>query len=198
MKKKLYLCLLGGLGNQLFQYAFAKNLQIKYNCDLILDNKTGFYLDFRDKRKFELENISQGIKKKFIPLFLIYKIYKKILKTKKLKYFFFKKKMYDESDCKIFRKDFLSKIDTKELYLHGFFQSEKYFKQNKKKILKNLFPKKSKKKIFSKLVSEIKPNKCVALCIRLFSEVDEKQISKIGGKLNVNFYNERIKFFKKK
>lgn len=198
MKKKIYLCLLGGLGNQLFQYAFARNLQIKYNCDLILDHKTGFLFDYRDKRKFELRNISQGIKKKFVLIFLFYKIFKKIFSSKKKIIFFFKKKIVDESDCKIFYKNFLSKIEKNELYLHGFFQSEKYFSENKTLILKNIYPKKPKNKIFTKLVSKIDPDKNIAVCIRLFSEVENNHLSKIGGKLNVAFYNQKLKFFKKK
>ena len=43
MKRKIYLQISGGLGNQLFQYAFAKNLSIKLNAKLIIDDVTGFY-----------------------------------------------------------------------------------------------------------------------------------------------------------
>ena len=44
----------GGLGNQLFQYAAAKNLALQNNRDLYVDYITGFWTDFRDFRKFEL------------------------------------------------------------------------------------------------------------------------------------------------
>jgi hypothetical protein len=37
VKKKIYLYLSGGLGNQLFQYAAAKNLSIINDADLIID-----------------------------------------------------------------------------------------------------------------------------------------------------------------
>ena len=33
----IYLSLTGGLGNQLFEYAYARNLSIKTNQDVILD-----------------------------------------------------------------------------------------------------------------------------------------------------------------
>jgi hypothetical protein len=198
MKKKIYLCLLGGLGNQLFQYAYARNLQIKYGLDLILDNKTGFILDFRDKRKFELKNISHQTIKKFTPFFLLFKIYKKLFKLDKKIFFFFKKKIFNETDSKFFKKSFLSKIRTNELYLHGFFQSEKYFKENKKLILQDLYPKRPNNKNFTKLISIIRPAKDVAICIRLFSEVEHKSLSKIGGKLDVRFFNKKLKFFKNK
>ena len=45
MKKKIYLYLTGGFGNQLFQYSAAKQLSIKNNAQLILDNKSGFATD---------------------------------------------------------------------------------------------------------------------------------------------------------
>lgn len=198
MKKKIYLCLLGGLGNQLFQYAFARNIQIKYNLDLILDHKTGFFLDFRDKRKFELQNTLRNQKKKFVPFFLFYKIYKKIFNLKKKKVFLFKKKLIDESNSKFFDKSFLRKVGTNNLYLHGFFQSEKYFAENKKLILKELYPKKSKNKKFVNLVSGIKPDSNIAICMRFFSEVDTNFLSKVGGKLDAAFYNKKLKYFNKK
>ena len=37
MKKKVHLYLTGGLGNQLFQYAAAKNISIKNKSILFLD-----------------------------------------------------------------------------------------------------------------------------------------------------------------
>ena len=53
MRKKVYLYLCGGLGNQLFQFFTARNLAIKNNADLILDVKTGFLTDFKYKDIFQ-------------------------------------------------------------------------------------------------------------------------------------------------
>jgi hypothetical protein len=197
LKKKLFLCLLGGLGNQLFQYAYARNLQIKYNFDLILDHKTGFMLDLRDKRTFELRDYFIKIQKKFVPFFLLFKIYKKIFKSKKLITFFLKKTIIDETNCKSFQKKILAQIKGKKIYLHGFFQSEKYFIDNKKLILKELMPKQSKNKLFKNFVSKIKTDKSVAVGIRLFGEVNSKDIKKIGGRLSVDYYNKKLNYFKK-
>ena len=47
MKKKIYLYLCGGLGNQLFQFFAARNLAIKNKAQLIVDVKTGFLTDFK-------------------------------------------------------------------------------------------------------------------------------------------------------
>ncbi len=51
-EKVVTIGLSGGLGNQLFQYAAARSLALKNNCDLVLD--TGFF-DSRRHRRFELQ-----------------------------------------------------------------------------------------------------------------------------------------------
>ena len=76
MKKKIYLYLCGGLGNQLFQYAAGKNLAIINNSELILDTDSGFITDFRDFWRFslnkdKLENVSF---KKNILVYYFYRI----------------------------------------------------------------------------------------------------------------------------
>ena len=52
MKRKIFIRLIGGIGNQLFQYACAKNLAIELNASLFIDDKTGFFFD----RKFNRNN----------------------------------------------------------------------------------------------------------------------------------------------
>lgn len=71
MKKKIYLYLCGGLGNQLFQYAAAKNIAIINDADLIIDTQCGFITDFRDFWKFSLSvsNLKNVILKKNILVF---------------------------------------------------------------------------------------------------------------------------------
>ncbi len=197
MEKKIYLCLFGGLGNQLFQYAYARNLQIKYRLNLVVDHKTGFWFDFRDKRKFELKNLGK-IKKKITFFFIFFRFYKKIFNHNKIIFSLFKKKLFDETKCKSFNKIFLSNIRNKKVYLHGFFQSEKYFFENKYSIINELYPKKPKNKLFINVVSELDPVKSVAICIRLFGEVKNSDLIKVGGKLNINYYNKKLEFFKKK
>ena len=54
MKRKIYITLIGGLGNQLFQYACAYNLARKLNSELIIDDKSGFFFDKKFKRNISL------------------------------------------------------------------------------------------------------------------------------------------------
>ena len=63
----------GGLGNQLFQYAAAKNLSLINDRELHIDSITGFWTDFRDFCRFDLnkKNLRQS-KIKFIIIIYIF------------------------------------------------------------------------------------------------------------------------------
>ena len=54
MKKKIYLHLEAGFGNQLFQYFYAYNLKKKLNAFLVLDSFTGFFLNLKHKSSFQI------------------------------------------------------------------------------------------------------------------------------------------------
>ena len=73
----------GGIGNQLFQYAFARNISIKNKADLIVDVHSGFIFDFKYFRNFSL-NISA--KKNIVIFFSFFRILKKFFFTIKINY----------------------------------------------------------------------------------------------------------------
>jgi hypothetical protein len=50
--------LAGGLGNQLFQYAFGRSLSLDTGRRLVLDRKSGFLLDWTYRRSFALDPLS--------------------------------------------------------------------------------------------------------------------------------------------
>lgn len=54
MCRQIHLYLKGGLGNQMFQAAFAIGLSKKNMLRLTVDNQTGFELDRKYRRKYEL------------------------------------------------------------------------------------------------------------------------------------------------
>ena len=64
--KKIILRVKGGLGNQLFIYAFGYSLAKKNNYDLYLDYTTGFLRDHKYKRHYMLNkfNISSKMASK--------------------------------------------------------------------------------------------------------------------------------------
>ena len=54
LEKGVYVCLAGGLGNQLFMYAAGKALAYRNNTKFFLDTESGFRDDFRYQRKYSL------------------------------------------------------------------------------------------------------------------------------------------------
>ena len=199
MKKKIYLHLSGGLGNQLFQYAAAKQISIRNNAQLILDKKTGFVTDLKFKRKFCLNyfNLKNVVFSKTY-FFYFFRIFKKIFFLKKLFYFFFSTKIIDEFysfdryHIKIKNISF-----DKNLFMMGLFQSEKYFNDDKKFILNEIFPPSPKNKKFFNESKELDHNS-IAVCVRSFEDLPKNLDYTVGGLTNYSFYSKALKIFLKK
>lgn len=119
----------GGLANQIFQWAYAKNLSTKWNMPLILDtsfynNQIGltprkFSLDHFENMEYELlsDNLSLISNKKFT-------------------------RFIDGSDIKY--------DPSMNYYLDGYWQSEDLFKENEKVIRESLKPSESKQNSLNK------------------------------------------------
>jgi hypothetical protein len=107
----------GGLANQIFQWAYAKSLEIQYNVPMMLDISYYYKDNGTDtKRIFCLD--------KFPNL--------------KFNVFSGNEKFINVSDDSFFKE---IKIDTNlNYYLNGFWQNENYFKINKNEIFKELAP----------------------------------------------------------
>ncbi len=209
MKSKIYLFLNGGLGNQLFQYAAAKNLAIKNNCKLVIDVNSGFFINsiytlFKENSKFSLNKnkIKKVYYKNIIFIFLFFKILKNLRKL-----FFLKDKLFNnfidsliinESLLNIFSKKILNIKVKKNIYLLGYFQSEKYFFENKNFIIKEIFPLKPKNKIFINMKNKIKNCNSVSLGIRMHENFNKDNLYKFGGIASLEFYKKAINNILKK
>ena len=199
MKKKIYLYLTGGLGNQLFQYAAAKQLAIKNKAELVLDNKSGFITDLRFKRKFLLNYLNiKNLTTKTCIFFFFFRIFKKIFFFKKLSYSFFSIKVIDEFySFKKFHKSIKNLSFNKRLFVLGLFQSESYFIDNKKFIVSEMYPPYPKSKIFFKEQASLNKNS-VAVCVRKFEDLPDNLSYTVGGIENYNFYSHALDLIIKK
>ena len=200
MKRKIYVKLAGGIGNQLFQYSFAKNLSIELNAKLIIDDRSGFFFDKIFKRKKSLPKNLKYKKIKITELinFYILIIIKKLFLNKKKFLILGKSVLFDESKYNRFvenlEKEF---INFNKIYLLGFFQSELYFKKNKKIIIEQILKNKIKSNFLKKYERLINKNS-VLLGIRMFEEAPKLIRNNFGGIEKINFYNNSIKKLKKK
>jgi hypothetical protein len=195
VKKKIYLYLCGGLGNQLFQYAAARNLAILNNAELIIDISTGFITDFRDRRKFSLDILKlKNVRlKKIILVYIFYIIFKKIFKIKNLFNNFFFFNLINEMEIDYFERKIKNFKFNRNLYLFGFFQSEKYFTENKLKIIQELIPSDPVDKIFVDMKRIIVDCNSVSIGVRMYEDLPESIHSKLGGLTTLDFYKNAIK-----
>ena len=132
MNKKIIVRIAEGIGNQLFMYAHAYALSRKINCDLLIDNTSGYFQKKNQLRSYELNkfNINTNLcdpKDRFDNFLtnLNRSFLKKINLLKKNKQFLIE---YRDKNKITYYYD-TSKLNFSNLlYVEGNFESEKYFK----------------------------------------------------------------------
>lgn len=210
--KKIHLYLCGGLGNQLFEYAAARNLAIKNNSKLIIDVNSGFITDFRDPTKFSLKNNNLQDTKllRFNFFFLIYRFLKKFGNFDKFLERYLNINVIDETNHSQFDEKILNVDFNKKIYLIGYFQSNLYFKENEDKILQEIYPQKPLKVDYLNLKEEVSKPNSVCIGVRMHENIEKKFglkiseksknkiINQIGGITSSNFYVQAIEKMKKK
>ena len=132
----------GGLGNQLFQWAFGKALSFSLNDDEYLDDS--FYADQRGvtKRSFELNKFSNAK-----CAFLYYDILKSIVRIDEINDIFCADKTLQLLEWKKYSQ-------TCNYHLNGYWQSEKYFKKHEDVIRQQLSMTENEKLSFQNIIDE--------------------------------------------
>lgn len=182
---------IGGLGNQMFQYAFgfalSKKLKKEFKLDIL--GFEGYKL-----RRYELDcfdlNVSFASKKeiqniKYEKTCVSYKLVRKILKKpRKLSahYYLEKKNAFDEQI------NFISD----DIYFEGYWQSEKYFAVFRKELLEQFRLKKPLNKQTNKLKKEIEATVSVSLHIRRGDYVTNQHTNSVHGTCSLHYYKKAI------
>jgi hypothetical protein len=189
----------GGLGNQLFQYALARRLAYDRNVQFRVD--TSIYADSAQYRAFCLNRfevnaspISDDEIKKFwrwrnLPYL------GKWHESAELRKPYNKRMVVQEQDVK-FDENIL-KVGS-HVYLHGYWQSEKYFKTIADLLRKEIRPKDAWNKENSLLLKQIQDCQAVSIHIRRGDYVSNPDMNKTHGVLSQSYYEQAVKIIKSK
>ena len=211
INKKVIIRISNELGNQMFMYSSALGISKKLNRTLLIDDETAYLLK-KNISRYGLNNFN--IASKIAPnsyKFLGNSGYIKRKILKKIDYFNKNKKFFVEPKNKLkiteYNTDVFTKNFSSNLYLEGYFETQKYFIDIKKDIIAEFnfkdIDKYKKSPFFIKLNNE----NSVAICVRQnrFSEgkgrenIQNNSIKSFNyTKEQITYINKSINFFKDK
>lgn len=192
----------GGLGNQMFQYAFACALANKFNADIVFDlsyfedvkqnnNVTSrvleldaFNLDIKEVSRDDLAKIirpnfkfklKRSLAKAFPKIFNINYIGNKHI-------FNFEKKFFDSPDY---------------LFYDGYFQNEQYFKHIRNIVLNKFSLKENLNEENQAILNEITKTNSVSIHVRRGDYVAVEYINKLHGICSLDYYKSAINYISK-
>lgn len=181
--------MIGGLGNQMFQYGLAKSLSLKYGTKIFIDLEF-FDQDFDStgltKRKFELDCFK--FKKRYLSSWKLY-IFKLLCEKRVLNFVKIEDKNINFNKLK-------SRIFN--LYLNGYFQNYSYFKDFEEKLRKDFEFKKKPNKKNIKILKDIARNNSVSIHFRRTDYVTNKITNKHHGVCNLDYYQKTVKLIGEK
>lgn len=180
----------GGLGNQMFQYALGRHLAIKNKTSLVLD-ASGYKRDNLREYKLGVLNISARLANTLeTKVFKRANKYQKTLNKLGLNY------RYVVEKERYFNKSLLKLRGN--IYLNGYWQSEKYFKDIGDMIRQDLTLKpllRGKNKTIAKRMDECDS---IGLHVRRGDYVSDPKTSKILVTCQPKYYYRAVKYITKK
>ncbi len=192
--------LIGGLGNQMFQYAAGKCLAARHQTDLYLDTNH-LNKDTNDtytKRNLELNVFDIELKlasPEMIKQFNV-ETNNKLSRYFQRQYPFLFKNLYVAESGQLYQTTF--KQFGQNTYLEGFWQSEKYFKDIEKQLLKDFRFKDQGNAENEKWRTKIKASESVALHIRRGDYISNEAALQHHGALATTYYLNALNFIKSK
>jgi hypothetical protein len=183
--------IIGGLGNQMFQYATGKALAIHLNTQHKLDisafNNYTLHKYCLNKLNIEDEIATDIETRKFVHKSIFGKILRK-LNISKYKYYAEKKFSYDKAL-------FNTAVNT---YIDGYWQTEKYFISIRNILLKEFTPKNEPNDINRNILNEITNTDSVSIHIRRGDYISNPLVNQIHGVCNTQYYYLAIDLLKSK
>ena len=184
--------LIGGLGNQLFQYAMARRIAYKNNITLKLDisdfetyKLREFKLDkFNIVAEIATEKEIRRFKKNRYKIFSkLFSMYNSVLPLSSRSYIKERYFYYDPEITKIFD----------NVYLEGHWPSEKYFLDIKEILFKELTLKYKMVAYRKDLKNQIRKTESVSIHIRRGDYVSNPVVNQVHGTCSQEYYNKSVK-----
>ncbi|WP_336175308.1 alpha-1,2-fucosyltransferase [Acinetobacter ursingii] len=183
--------IIGGLGNQMFQYATAYALARKRNEELILDLSLALNYDVHPLRINQLQ-CHYGKFENKAPEYEKYVFSTKIPSLLK-KYIFFR--CYIEQSLK-FNKNLLQETGQKKLV--GYFQCEQYFKEYRDDLLEEFKPKESFSELQTHIKKMIELDSSCSMHIRRGDYFTNPEATAFHGMCNNEYFMKALKYLEKK
>ena len=182
--------IIGGLGNQLFQYAAARALSLHHNTQLKLDISA--FEDYK-LRGFELDKLNTSFEiatpdeiKALIPSHNLEKAFQYLSPKHKRTY-------YRERNFS-FNDQFFKLGD--HVYLKGYFQSEKYFVRYGDVIINEFTFKKPLPPPIEVIRTQIRQSPSVSIHVRRGDLLQDPESHKYHGMLTADYYQKSISYLK--
>jgi len=165
--------IMGGLGNQMFQYALGRCMSLKNDQKLILD-RSPYLRSFRRRYSLKFFQIEASTSYKFGLNFFKENLFYCLEKN----FFNFEKSILDNTNC----------------YLDGFWQNENYFIDIKETLKKDftLKDKYYQKLINKKYLEQIQNQQSVSIHVRRGDCVKNKKVSKIYKSCSLDYFSNAI------
>lgn len=188
----------GGLGNQMFQYAFGRSISERLNTDLFFDlsdNSLNIHNGYMLSTVFDIDPKIATVSEihKCIGI-LRYSFLQKILKKVNLKLMFKFGFIIEDS----FEYDRKYLHVTGNSYFSGYWQSEKYFLPIKEKIKNEFTFPKFRSTYNINLAKMIKNQNSISIHIRRGDYIKVRSINLIHGTCSMKFYYDAISYVSKR
>ena len=179
--KKYFVKIKGGLGNQMFQYAFIKALSLLNSCDGLID------LSFYEK---EINELDKKISKHTFQLDNFNISLNKINKRPFLILIPFLNTIYEFKPATVFDINLIKKRRSNKYYI-GYFQNESYFKEFRSEILKEFTLKTKLNEHNTEMLQQIKQTNSVSVHVR---RGDYLNLENIFSSCSLDYYQKSIEY----
>ena len=167
----------GGIGNQLFSYAAGRRLAVANSMELVIDNVSGFIHDKKYKRTYQLDKFSIPCRvatnvERMAPFARL----RQKIRCKSSEFRKYVNRTYVRQDGIDFDERLLKTKWNSSLYLHGYWQSENYFKDIQHIIRQDLLIDFPRNNDILALANKIKDTNSVMVHLRYFDDVNLNSI----------------------